>query len=225
MVQDRMFELLPPTQSRSHPDWALLLDAVGSKEFEIALKRFLSELSLPDGSVAFVHEALGKVTTDDSAAAAREQNAPQWFHFKDGPWRAAIGVESSRPVPWGMSLELNYWWAAVGCAAAAIWRRHIERSDALNEEPLALSSLLGIETCLTHCTQLSSREVQVCSRILMGMSSNRIGVDLNLAETTIKTHRKRAYQRLSIGSQRELIAWYLRTWSQWQRAGGGRPVT
>lgn len=31
----------------------------------------------------------------------------------------------------------------------------------------------------------------------------------------MKTYRKRAYQRLAIGSERELLTWYLARWSRW----------
>jgi DNA-binding CsgD family transcriptional regulator len=63
---------------------------------------------------------------------------------------------------------------------------------------------------------LPRREAEVCARILYGMSSVGIALDLSVSEETVKTYRKRAYQRLNIGSERELLTWYLARWSRWR---------
>jgi DNA-binding CsgD family transcriptional regulator len=55
----------------------------------------------------------------------------------------------------------------------------------------------------------------VCARVLYGLSSTAIALDLDVGEETVKTYRKRAYQRLAIGSERELLNWYLAQWSRW----------
>ena len=55
----------------------------------------------------------------------------------------------------------------------------------------------------------------MCARILYGLSSVGIALDLTVSEETVKTYRKRAYQRLAIGSERELLTWYLAHWSRW----------
>jgi len=55
-----------------------------------------------------------------------------------------------------------------------------------------------------------------CSRILYGLSSIGISLDLGAGEESAKTYRKRAYQRLRIGSERELLHWYLAQWSAWR---------
>lgn len=77
----------------------------------------------------------------------------------------------------------------------------------------ALSSLDDIESCLTTGTDLSRREAEVCARILYGLSSCGIAVDLGIGKESVMTYRKRAYSRLGIGSQRELLMWYLGLWS------------
>ena len=46
------------------------------------------------------------------------------------------------------------------------------------------------------------------------MTSPGIALDLNIGEESAMTYRKRAYHRLNIGSQRELLLWFLRQWSQ-----------
>lgn len=80
----------------------------------------------------------------------------------------------------------------------------------------AITCLGEIEDCLTTLTRFPKREIEVCSRILHGMSSVGIALDLGVGEETVKTYRKRSYQRLSIGSERELLTWYLDLWSNWR---------
>ena len=77
----------------------------------------------------------------------------------------------------------------------------------------ALSSLDVIAECMAGAPEnLPRREVEVCARILFGMTSFGIGVDLDIGEETVKTYRKRAYQRLDIATQRDLLMWYVRRW-------------
>lgn len=52
---------------------------------------------------------------------------------------------------------------------------------------------------------LTRRETQVCARILRGMSTPGIAIDLSLCEDSVATYRKRAYRRLVIGTRFELI--------------------
>ena len=79
----------------------------------------------------------------------------------------------------------------------------------------ALTTLPEIENCIVATSHLPRREAEVCARILYGLSSVGIALDLTVSEETVKTYRKRAYQRLSIGSERELLTWYLARWSRW----------
>ncbi len=58
-------------------------------------------------------------------------------------------------------------------------------------------------------TQLTEREQQVCIRILQGLTSEAISLDLKVAISTIHTYRKRAYAKLGISSQNELFSLYL----------------
>ena len=57
--------------------------------------------------------------------------------------------------------------------------------------------------------QLTTREQQVCIRILQGFTSEAISLDLKVAMSTIHTYRKRAYSKLGISSQNELFSLYL----------------
>ncbi|MDX1429655.1 MAG: helix-turn-helix transcriptional regulator [Rhodothermales bacterium] len=54
--------------------------------------------------------------------------------------------------------------------------------------------------------KLTAREADVCSRIVLGMSTDGIALDLGVSRNTVATLRKRAYQRLGISSQNELFA-------------------
>lgn len=53
---------------------------------------------------------------------------------------------------------------------------------------------------------LSQREKEVCARVLLGMSSDGIALDLGIKRQSVLTYRKRAYGRLHISSQNELFA-------------------
>lgn len=81
---------------------------------------------------------------------------------------------------------------------------------------LALTELAEIESCFIARSDLPRRELEVCARILYGLSSVGISLDLGVGEESVKTYRKRAYQRLHIGSERELLHWYLAQWSAWR---------
>lgn len=80
-----------------------------------------------------------------------------------------------------------------------------------------ISSLPGIEACLVAMSPLTRREAEVCARILYGLSTNGISLDLGVGTETVKTFRKLAYRRLHIGSERELLAWYLGLQGRWQQ--------
>lgn len=78
----------------------------------------------------------------------------------------------------------------------------------------ALASLADIERrCALAEARLPKREIEVCARILYGMSTLGISLDLGIGEETVVTYRKRVYQRLSINSHRELLLWYMSLWS------------
>lgn len=57
-----------------------------------------------------------------------------------------------------------------------------------------------------HSSKLTEREQQVCGRILLGLSSEGIALDLEVKTASVHTYRKRAYQKLGISSQNELFA-------------------
>jgi DNA-binding CsgD family transcriptional regulator len=54
--------------------------------------------------------------------------------------------------------------------------------------------------------RLTLRESQICERILLGYTSVGIGLDLDIALSSVLTYRKRAYEKLGVTSQNELFA-------------------
>lgn len=54
--------------------------------------------------------------------------------------------------------------------------------------------------------RLTARERDVCERILLGYTSIGIGLDLDIALSSVLTYRKRAYDKLAINSQNELFS-------------------
>ena len=93
--------------------------------------------------------------------------------------------------------------------------RHIGMERKMDLVASALTSLGAIQRCIAMSKAgLARREADVCARILYGMTSPGIALDLQIGEESAMTYRKRAYSRLSIGSQRELLLWYLAQWSQ-----------
>ena len=58
--------------------------------------------------------------------------------------------------------------------------------------------------------RLTGREREVLTRILDGVTVNRIAQDLKLRATTVATYRMRAYEKLGVASRQELFATVLR---------------
>ncbi|MBB6520222.1 helix-turn-helix transcriptional regulator [Pseudoteredinibacter isoporae] len=54
-------------------------------------------------------------------------------------------------------------------------------------------------------SSLTQREKQVCARLLLGMSTEGIALDLDIKKQSVMTYRRRAYSRLEISSQNELF--------------------
>ncbi|MGE0330232.1 MAG: LuxR family transcriptional regulator [Ramlibacter sp.] len=97
----------------------------------------------------------------------------------------------------------------------ALLGKHAQLSKGRPNVAQALTELPVIESCIVAKGALPRREAEVCARILYGLSSVGIALDLSVSEETVKTYRKRAYQRLNIGSERELLTWYLARWAGW----------
>ncbi|MDR6885667.1 MULTISPECIES: helix-turn-helix transcriptional regulator [Variovorax] len=81
----------------------------------------------------------------------------------------------------------------------ALARKHIAltRADAANEPGARL---------LARCPALTTQELNVCLRLLRGMTQEGIASDMGLALPTVKTYRNRAFNRLGIHFRSELFA-------------------
>ncbi len=82
-------------------------------------------------------------------------------------------------------------------------------------EPATQSPSRGSAQSLVHSVigravppfdRLTNRERDVCARILLGYTSEAIGLDLGIAPTSVVTYRKRAYAKLGIATQNELFS-------------------
>lgn len=62
------------------------------------------------------------------------------------------------------------------------------------------------ERLLQLAPELTARELDVCVRLLKGMTQEGIASDLGLSFTTVKTYRNRAFTRLGIHFRNELFA-------------------
>lgn len=54
--------------------------------------------------------------------------------------------------------------------------------------------------------RLTGRESEVCERILLGFTSTGISLDLGIAQSSVNTYRRRAYEKLAIATQNELFS-------------------
>lgn len=79
-------------------------------------------------------------------------------------------------------------------------RKHIALARPL-EAPVSMAERLRARQA-----NLTPREVEVCVRLLQGMTQEGIAADLNLGLPTVKTYRNRAFARLGIHFRSELFA-------------------
>ena len=87
--------------------------------------------------------------------------------------------------------------------------KHAEIMGA-RERPKRLNCLTEIQTRVTSAPEaLPRRESEVCARILYGLSTTGIALDIGIGEESVVTYRKRAFHRLGIATRRELLLWYL----------------
>lgn len=114
---------------------------------------------------------------------------------------------------------------SIAATIFALLAKHISITWQGPQVSVALTSLQEIEACVHACAgSLPRREAEVCSRIIYGMSSVGVALELGISEETVMTYRKRTYHRLGIATQRELLLWYLDLWSHWQDRATRAPV-
>jgi DNA-binding CsgD family transcriptional regulator len=52
---------------------------------------------------------------------------------------------------------------------------------------------------------ISPREAEICTKIVIGQTTQGISLDLGISKNTVITHRRRAYEKLGISNQNELF--------------------
>ncbi len=97
---------------------------------------------------------------------------------------------------------------ALGEFVVSCCDKHSDQSDRHAGAPLA--SVKAIEEQVSRWAQaLTPRELQVCSRILYGMTVEGISLDLRIKPESVVTYRKRAFLKCGIGTRHELMRRYL----------------
>ncbi len=100
-------------------------------------------------------------------------------------------------------------------ALLALARKHVALrgghadadADAPAQSAVALPDPDTLRQRLLQCdAALTARELDVCSRLLRGMTHDGIAADLGLSAPTVKTYRNRAFARLGIHFRNELFA-------------------
>lgn len=91
--------------------------------------------------------------------------------------------------------------------------KHADMVIKKNKFGYGLSSIDVITRCIEMSDEkFSRREAEVCAWMIFGESAREIGAALDIGEATVKTYRKRAYTRLGVTNQRELLLWYIGNW-------------
>lgn len=88
----------------------------------------------------------------------------------------------------------------LGGLLMALARKHIALAQSV-----AVPSSMAERLC-SRQPALTPREIEVCVRLLQGMTQEGIAADLNLGLPTVKTYRNRAFARLGIHFRSELFA-------------------
>jgi len=87
----------------------------------------------------------------------------------------------------------------------------------LQQDPSnALASVEMAERCFADMTAMPLRERQVCARVVFGMGTPAICSELAVGAETVKSYRRRAYNRLGVNDERELLLDYFRLWARWR---------
>jgi len=85
------------------------------------------------------------------------------------------------------------------------FRQHVRFASISVPDFTDRQARLAVVRKFLHVEGLSRREADVTSRIVLGYSTTAIALDLEIAENTVSTLRRRAYEKLGICSQNELF--------------------
>jgi DNA-binding CsgD family transcriptional regulator len=93
-------------------------------------------------------------------------------------------------------------------ALLALTQKHLALAQPLVPgRPAASASVQSLAQRLKRLNgQLTARELDVCARLLQGMTQEGVAADLCLSLPTVRTYRNRAFARLGIHFRNELFA-------------------
>jgi len=95
----------------------------------------------------------------------------------------------------------------LGNVVMVLARKHIALAAPVQEAHVGLpAGVHQLNRLRALQPDLTARELEVCARLLKGMSQEGIAADLGIALTTVKTYRNRAFARLGIHFRNELFA-------------------
>jgi len=93
---------------------------------------------------------------------------------------------------------------AIKAPLAAALERHLDLKPTRTLPSVA--RMTDILQSFEGVPMLSSREAAVCARIVTGHSNEAIALDLGISFHSVRTYRRRAYEKLNVTSQNELFA-------------------
>ncbi len=126
-------------------------------------------------------------------------------------------------------LEFSRWGDCAGFDAAALARSEQAAAELMSlaaaHQRLLLAQLApmaafgsaeAVERCLAQTTPLTPRERQVCALHLLGAAGSAIATALGIEAESVKSYRKRAYLRLGVSNERELLLRFLALRAGWR---------
>ncbi len=198
------------------------------RQFEIYMQRCLWQQDSTILQLGPLEGAETLLLRTDAATVPCRRLREHWRQEQFAERLMMCGCEGGRPLAMTLVRRENRPFARDGLDRLALaanlllplLARHEELASERGSHIRALTSLPVIEGILAAAdTGFPPRESQVCARLLYGMSAGAIAADLGLGTETVVSYRKRIYLRLSIGSHREMLLWYL----QFSGGTAGRP--
>jgi DNA-binding CsgD family transcriptional regulator len=136
--------------------------------------------------------------------AARVQERLSLFSRLDGSLYQLSIFRGSRTHPYS-SLEMQSF-----ATLARLVLQAATRHQALWHEATSIPRRLNLEAIEQLLAglpgELSRRECEVCARAIAGMTIEGTALDLHIGITSVITYRQRAYQKLGVSRQSELVA-------------------
>ena len=159
--------------------------------------------------------AAGLMLIRNERPSSIENDHYRWACFEEPSFRSRISIVRTHPSGWSMisfyrrddviTEQLVRTLVDFSVAAYPLARRHFCLPD-WNHSGNSLESADRIQAKLSaRFPTLTARECSVCAFTMVGRSSFQIARELGIAPATVLTYRRRAYERLGVGSAAELV--------------------